>query len=919
MKHLVRALIGVMLIVPAALAQAPIELPFKESLSSERDYRKLEYEYRRLNSVEAYERTTKDRGETREKGKAFLEASVRHLSRTEGRPDEKVVLTLGEAAREAGSQDPLVLLHYVEHRRGYRTSFGAAKIYREIHPKIIEGDYSPWIKLRTTVLALPWIGLDTFVEEYAATLADPLLAQRPEFRRPVYRLLTDAMTPQRRSHYEKIVEYLEEPSEIDPALLSLIRGRLHITLAIRRNEPPAFQEPELAFRKHLQAAREDLLAARQLEPTWPEPSTEMIAVAGYRVDEESPQTWFERALACQWDYVQSYQNIVYAFESREGGGEEQRIELAKACIATERYDTEVPLKGMDILEAFDHAATTDHEFLATPQAYELMKKAIVGSVRDCDREDSARTLEEKRRLLAKMAALAVLAQQWSDARQFVDQYLAIATDEDQQHYFEYGRTLAEVKTLAFAHTSRAATIFRETQDLLSNHQLDAAAEALARVEREDLENESTRLMHRHLELTIAWEQGVRTGDWVPLTFEPGMPGWNGGFQAFEANMKFEPDGSLLVDPKRAAGLQFQTKADFGQRFEFVGTIVPLNPGAKSHSGSTVGLSVGNHLRRMGVQQWTRHSRQFWIHDGAQWKFGAHRDFFPLDVSHAGWVGPRQIRIFVWDGRVLGAVGEELVPVPQDPPIVTGAVGFGCVTSGAIASKMRFKDFRVRRLDAEVPTDPNDPAQLQRFLSKLVTASPNDLWAVDQRMKAAYTAGDYIYALRDAEHILQLDPGHLDAGRYRVRSLRQLGSTERASIEAKALLAKNPMNFKTLWDLVEMTEAAGDRATADKLIEDAVKLSKQGRIICGLATLHFAEHNPTRAKQLAKIAIEKKPNQWESLAALAIGMRKLRMPDADKWAAESLRYVPPIQRPQLQSELREQGFDVERLSNQIGLR
>ncbi len=100
------------------------------------------------------------------------------------------------------------------------------------------------------------------------------------------------------------------------------------------------------FSRHLRAARRELEAAYQLHPDLPEAPTAMIevAMAGYAGRWDTPRRWFDRAVAAQFEYPLAYRCLSRALMPRWGGSHEQMMALARDCLATQRFDTTVPLE-----------------------------------------------------------------------------------------------------------------------------------------------------------------------------------------------------------------------------------------------------------------------------------------------------------------------------------------------------------------------------------------------------------------------------------------------------------------------------------------------------------------------------------------------------------------------------------------------
>jgi len=89
----------------------------------------------------------------------------------------------------------------------------------------------------------------------------------------------------------------------------------------------------VVFFSELNLARDHLKHAWELEPKYPEPATAMITVAmGDPRPDETPRTWFDRAIASQIDYYSAYDSYSYSLTPKWGGSDERRFNFAVECL-----------------------------------------------------------------------------------------------------------------------------------------------------------------------------------------------------------------------------------------------------------------------------------------------------------------------------------------------------------------------------------------------------------------------------------------------------------------------------------------------------------------------------------------------------------------------------------------------------------
>jgi len=115
-------------------------------------------------------------------------------------------------------------------------------------------------------------------------------------------------------------------------------------------------------------ARRSLEQAWRLRPDRPEAATGLIAVARHEAffPNEEIRTWFDRAVAAQFDYPAAYIAMFNACNAGVGGSQALMLAFGDACRATDRYDTRVPqycqLATMKVSELWSDAKA----FLSRP-------------------------------------------------------------------------------------------------------------------------------------------------------------------------------------------------------------------------------------------------------------------------------------------------------------------------------------------------------------------------------------------------------------------------------------------------------------------------------------------------------------------------------------------------------------------------
>lgn len=96
------------------------------------------------------------------------------------------------------------------------------------------------------------------------------------------------------------------------------------------------------FQEKLAEAERELTRAWKLDQTIPIAPAIMIAVAMSSRTADNERTWFDRAVAVEFDNWLAYQKLTWSLYPRWGGSYRAMIAFGRECAETKRYDTEVP-------------------------------------------------------------------------------------------------------------------------------------------------------------------------------------------------------------------------------------------------------------------------------------------------------------------------------------------------------------------------------------------------------------------------------------------------------------------------------------------------------------------------------------------------------------------------------------------------
>lgn len=126
---------------------------------------------------------------------------------------------------------------------------------------------------------------------------------------------------------------------------------------------PLSLELGTAYHRHMTDARRYLLQAHRRHPDRPEAAAWLIDVAshGYAPPGTNHRHWFDRAVAAQFDYIPAYHRMIEALHPHRLGSSSDLLDFGRACLATERFDTEVPYQLFRAVEKHAELLGGDYE------------------------------------------------------------------------------------------------------------------------------------------------------------------------------------------------------------------------------------------------------------------------------------------------------------------------------------------------------------------------------------------------------------------------------------------------------------------------------------------------------------------------------------------------------------------------------
>lgn len=670
-------------------------IPVDPNAVTEHAFRAALLDFNRRTSVETYKQVGKRDPKWDEPAIAFLEAMARYFAnyrvatryRINPVPTLKELEAQGRAVVALGCDDPLILYGLAAALDNQNKRSEARPLLDKVFDELPKSRYPI---NRLSAVAHRMLKHYDRIEEKAAyarceqLLSDATLAAisvgdlQGLDRRAFYFVssghINSLPLPVRR-------KFCEDAKAVgaDPWLVNMFEAAYHLAAAYAA---PGSAAGRRASAEHARLAAACYTKAWELEPSYPEPASNMILIAmraGPRRQGPAPREWFDRAVAAQFDHEPAYHHYLQAIDDSD-----ERIAFGLECAATQRYDTRVPHELIDVVEAVIDSQGASPEFVrATWQ-----RPGVYDAAAEVLRAYAEQPAESSRRgwYLSYAMSVAVHARQFDGAAAILNQ----ADGKIDWTPVDATRGIAprlnhQVRAMA---GTRAAAL-REAEAAADTGAFDKALEsyeaALAALPPGD--PSTGWVNHRLAELRLLKQ--FATGAWVDLQpTGPHIFGWYGA----GGKWSVDEQGRLVGTSHERNGLHFVCGAEFGAQYEMTGTLEYVSVGK-------VADPAGGPILRYSRDA---DSNGLWLRKGSQRVVvrtpGGHTKGWPATVGDSN-----TFRVQVWDGHAFGWVNGE--PAFNDHAIrglaaaETTRVGVGAqYNHGSETIVLRFSDLKIRKLD-----------------------------------------------------------------------------------------------------------------------------------------------------------------------------------------------------------------------------
>jgi len=697
---IIPALLGLLWLTTTCCAQPeaykPLPLPCGPDAYTKKQFREDRLKWCRALTVDAYQKFGLKNPAWDEGVLKLLEAYCQFRS---GKGNADDLLAAGEPLIGAGCEDPLVL--YIVAQALWERSRPAEA--RPLASRAVEGfktvPYSKaiaWDAPVTLLEAAQRLGrtpearaaADLSLQWLAQAAAEPgVKAGNQRYLWPWFNFrLNDDY--QYRLHKEAYAA-LQAQAGADPWFVDMVGGMHFIHEGWKaRGEGFADTVTEAGFKvlqDSLKQARACFTRAWRLHPEYPEAATAMIEVAKASNDggKEEMRKWFDRAVAAQFDWMDAYASYEWGLRPRWLGSVEEMLAFGEECLATARYDTDVPWQYLAVLYAVTNA---EHEprywrhLGVYDRATQVCEGYATALAQDPDRVATWRS---------RNAAIAWRSRRYREAKEIMYPLRPIT----ETGYFEnFNVSMAWVWGQVMCMTCNEGPRVERAEGLYQmGHNAGAldAFQPLAAL----LQNADAQVYLRGRIDSLTKEIAFGKGEWVPLQPNAQFIGWQQ--QQRWGKWGICPDGAVLSETNNRNLLACLMRTQ--NAFEIAGNIeLPANDYAMA--GVAVGVDLSGKPYWSALQLSAADHKAHWGHN------------FTSDTAVVIPAAKTyEVRLRVWEGQATAYVngerclsdGDLYTSVAAAPGVLVGFAG------AEYQGGVKYRNFRIRKLT----TAPDNPPTL----------------------------------------------------------------------------------------------------------------------------------------------------------------------------------------------------------------
>lgn len=556
-------------------------IPFGEDAITAKDAKGFRLEFNLRTSVEAYKNVGSNDDAWDEQAIKFLTEMARHFSGSEGYKSRTELIEIAEPLAEMGCDDPLVkYCHGAMLMDEAKDKPSKARGLRFVHSSyagLVEKGYPAsrsfaaakriWKQLKTEDDNKE--EAEKYLELAKQHALETLLLDDLENHdgHALYDYLNGFASSLPMDQREEFCEEAKAHEEASPFLINMLAGDYHIRAAWNSRgggfAPEVTDEGWKGFGEHMTLARAALEKAWEAAPQHPVAAAKMIrvAMASSRSSLSEMRLWFDRAVAAQVDYRDAYTNLAFGLMPRWHGSHDRMYQFGLECIATDRYDTDIPYQLCDNLWRImrDDHNSSGNRYVRKPGIYENVRTVCQNYV---DRGIIKSNVPWWKTV---WLGFAYLAEEWDDAGRLLEE---LDSDLNTDALGRFPISADEVISAVHLNTSpHAETITQAFSDARRGREEQAIA-ALTEVLDDDQLQPLVATQVRSRLQAMEWSAAFEAGDEVDLLPEANLYGW----KIVAGDWKQTPDGGLRGVSDQG-GVMLQCQTNFGTHWELSGEIV----------------------------------------------------------------------------------------------------------------------------------------------------------------------------------------------------------------------------------------------------------------------------------------------------------------------------------------------------------